>query len=255
MGTEKKYVLVMRGLIREQRHWGAHQEMLEAALPGCEVVGLDIPGNGKLNDSKSLTQVIENVHYLRAQWKDRVPEDARCGIIALSLGGMIATAWLQEYPEDFHRAILINTSFSGLSPFYHRMQVPAFLKILPSRFSASPRVREEAVFDIVSNSPHKKEDLLSLWVKLAEDAPVKKRNAARQLLAGLRYRPNLIDKPRIPILVLAGKGDRLCSYRCSEAIAAHWFLPIRLHETGGHELHHDDPNWTFGQIGEWFAEL
>lgn len=247
--------MVLRGLIREQRHWGDHQVALAKALPDCELVHLDIPGNGILNEEKSFTRMSDNVKYLRERWQAKVPNDARCGLVSMSLGGMVATAWMQAFPNDFQKAVLINTSFSGLSPVHHRMKISALLKIFPARFSSSPRVREEAVFDIVSNSPEKKEELLRSWVQLAEEAPVKKRNALRQLLAGFQYRPNLADKPQTPILLLTGKGDRLCSYRCSEAIAKHWHLPIRLHETGGHELHHDAPQWTFQHLSEWFSDL
>ena len=262
MGTDKenrdssqKYVVVMRGLIREHRHWGPYQAMLEAALPDVQIINMDIPGNGLLHEQTSMTCIDDNVDYVRAQFKEKVPNDASTGLIAMSLGGMIATAWMQKYPDDFDRALLINTSFSGLSPFYHRMQLSAAAKVIPARFKSSPEASEEAIIDVVSNSPHKKEELLPVWVRLAQESPVKKRNALRQLYAGLRYRPNLKEKPKTPILLLAGKGDRLCSYRCSEAIAAHWFLPIRLHDSGGHELHHDAPDWTFQNIQEWFSEL
>ena len=47
--------IFLRGLTRESGHWGTFTAQFEKAMPGCEVVALDLPGNGSLcQDRKSV---------------------------------------------------------------------------------------------------------------------------------------------------------------------------------------------------------
>jgi pimeloyl-ACP methyl ester carboxylesterase len=47
--------VMLRGLTREARHWGALPGRLEALLPGARVVTPDLPGNGqRWRDSSAL---------------------------------------------------------------------------------------------------------------------------------------------------------------------------------------------------------
>ena len=40
--------ILLRGLARESGHWGAFTAQFARAMPGCEVLALDLPGNGYL---------------------------------------------------------------------------------------------------------------------------------------------------------------------------------------------------------------
>ena len=40
--------VLLRGLTREQRHWGGFPKLLAEQLPGAHIVALDLPGNGRL---------------------------------------------------------------------------------------------------------------------------------------------------------------------------------------------------------------
>lgn len=248
-----KYLVIMRGLVRESRHWGDYINKLQSYLPDHKILAPNIPGNGLYNNQKSITSISGTIDYVRQSIKKQIPEGAKVDLCAISLGGMVATAWLQKYPEDFNRAILMNTSYRGLTPIYKRMAIPTLFKLIQSRFAPSIRKKEEIIYGIVSNSPQD-EKIISLWTKIGEENPVSTENALRQIWAASKFKPDLKTKPKTPILLLAGEKDRLCSVDCSKAIAKLWELPLETHPTAGHELHHDATEWTFNHLKNWLAQ-
>lgn len=77
--------VLLRGLVRNIRHWGEFPKMLEQAE----------------------------------------------GVVAVSMGGMIAMDWCDRFPEDFSKVVLINSSAGNLTPFYKRLKTTALKSILP----------------------------------------------------------------------------------------------------------------------------
>jgi pimeloyl-ACP methyl ester carboxylesterase len=75
-------------------------------------------------------------------------------------------------------------------------------------------------------------------------------NVIRQLAAAARYQAPA-GAPLMPVLLLAGAGDRLVSPRCSEALARQWSAPLAVHPTAGHDLPLDDGAWVAGQVKGW----
>ena len=59
--------LLLRGLVRERRHWGDFPAEL-AAHTGAEVLALDLPGVGTERDRPSPTRIPEIVDDLRARF-------------------------------------------------------------------------------------------------------------------------------------------------------------------------------------------
>ncbi|MDO9234405.1 MAG: alpha/beta hydrolase, partial [Aquabacterium sp.] len=58
--------IFLRGLTRESRHWGHFIEQFQHALPGCQLIALDLPGNGQLNQERSPVRVQDMVTHCRA---------------------------------------------------------------------------------------------------------------------------------------------------------------------------------------------
>ena len=73
----------------------------------------------------------------------------------------------------------------------------------------------------------------------------------RQLLAAMRHRPPP-RRPPVRMLLLASAQDALVSPRCSQRIAADWYLPLAMHPDAGHDLPLDDPQWLLRRISEWW---
>src|SRR5690606_1129116 len=109
--------VLLRGLVREARHWEGFPDMLRASRPGARVETLDLPGNGDLYLSDSPTSVSDMVDALREQLGSRGLKPPY-HVMALSLGGMVALNWLQRFPDEVAAAVLINTSASGFNPFW-----------------------------------------------------------------------------------------------------------------------------------------
>jgi pimeloyl-ACP methyl ester carboxylesterase len=91
------------------------------------------------------------------------------------------------------------------------------------------------------------------WAELAHSLPVRRSNALRQLLAAMRF--TAPAPVTVPILVLAGAGDRLVDPRCSQELARRWRLPIALHPWAGHDLSLDDPQWFVAWVADWWSAM
>lgn len=248
-----KYLVILRGLIRGKRHWGHYLDEFQDTLPDFKIISFDIPGNGTRYKEKSFTNMHDNILDLRAKLKEIVQENDEVHICALSLGGMIAMDWIQHFPEDFKSAILVNTSFNKVSPLFSRLQFKALLTFLKIGMHKDPYKREKIIYSLVSNS-EPKEDLIKYWAQLESENPVSAANAIRQIFAGMKFSPQNTTKLPIPTYVLSGKGDRLCSSRCSQDTAKKWSLKLDQHPTGGHELQNDDPEWFFSKVKTWLYE-
>ena len=112
--------LLLRGLTRESRHWGDFLGQFQQALPGTQIMALDLPGNGHLNQQRSPLRIQDMVAHCRAQLASQnitLPYN----ILAMSMGAMVAVAWSDMYPREVTAQVLINTSMRPFSPFYHRL--------------------------------------------------------------------------------------------------------------------------------------
>ncbi len=125
--TKQKHFYLFRGLIREKRHWGSFLVHLKETFPDALITTIDIPGAGDYFTSPSPLSIKGMVEQMRQDYLKRKTADEDSHLVAISLGGMISVEWLKHYPNDFHRATLVNTSFGGISPLHHRLMPEAFL--------------------------------------------------------------------------------------------------------------------------------
>ena len=238
----------MRGLTRESRHWGNFVEQFQQTLQAGQVVALDLPGNGRLNQQRSPLRVQDIVEHCRAELALRhiAPPYQ---VLAMSLGAMVAVAWADAYPQEISANVLISTSMRPFSSFYQRLRPAnygALLKLLVGR--ATPELWERTILRITANLAH--DDVLPLWFALRRECPVSRVNALRQLIAAARFRASAV-KPHAATLVLASVEDRLVSVECSRSLARAWQCALRLHPSAGHDLPLDDGPWVAAQVCEW----
>lgn len=243
--------ILLRGLAREQRHWGTFPALLQQRLPvGDTVLAVDLPGTGtRWRDASPAS-----VAGIAAQVRDSVRASGLPGpyvVVALSLGAMATVQWARMAPQDLQACVLINSSLATLSPSWQRLRPGAWPALLRWLAARSPRAREQAVFAVSSNRPAD-EAVIAQWTAIGRSAPVSAANAVRQLFAASRYRAPA--RLPVPALVVTSAGDRLVSCACSEAIARHWRLPLRKHPHAGHDLALDDPQWLANAIADWSAQ-
>lgn len=243
--------LLLRGLTREQRHWGAFIPALQQQLPETAIHTLDIPGNGVLYLSASPTSVADMTESLRQQIH-ATGLSGPFNLIALSMGGMIAIDWMTRYPEEICTGVVINSSISSFSPFYQRLRWQNYCSIL-KLCGQSAAHRERSILALTSNHKANNAALLSTWQQWQQQYPVKLKNALRQLIASARFKPR--QKPVQPLLVVTAQADRLVDYRCSLKLQQAWQTALAVHPTAGHDLPLDDPDWLSRAIKNWLSDL
>jgi len=244
--------VLLRGLTREARHWGALPGQLARTLETGQVVTLDLPGNGVFNEQTSPTSVRGMVDFTRHQLRCQgIPPPWQ--LLAMSLGGMVAADWAQRYPQEVARLALINTSMRPFSSLTERLRPASWpqLATLVARWHDAPYA-ERAIHRLTCQETALREADIAAWVHIRQTAPVSLANAGRQLAAAARFSSEL-QAPPCPVLVLSSSADRLVDPRCSQRLAAAWQAPHQVHPWAGHDLPHDDAGWVCRRIAHWLA--
>lgn len=244
--------VLLRGLTREQRHWGRFPDTLAQQLPGDRIVTLDIPGNGRLCAETSPTTVPEMADHCRT-------ELARLGlpppyhVLAMSLGAMVTTAWAHAHPQELAGCVLINTSMRPFNPFYQRLRPSNYARMLKlALLGGTPRQWEEAILRMTTRHPPDPTQQLQDWIAYREACPVSRDNALRQLLAAARYTAPKTPRPT-RMLILSSAQDGLVNPNCSRQIASHWNARHVQHPSAGHDLPLDDGPWVATQVQQWLT--
>jgi pimeloyl-ACP methyl ester carboxylesterase len=244
--------VLLRGLVREQRHWGGFPEQFRAANPGASVVTLDLPGNGTLYRDASPTRIEDMAQFCRSELRRRGLKPPY-HLLALSLGAMVAVAWSKAAPDEIAACVLINTSLRPFDPFYQRLRPQNYGTLLRCLFAA-PALRERLILQLTSCRGEAQSQaqgaILQQWIGYQSEFPVSPRNALRQLWAAMRFRaPD--EKPCGKMLVLGSLQDRLVDNRCSQELARRWQTDAAFHPSAGHDLPLDDGPWTALQVAAW----
>ncbi len=238
--------VLLRGLVRESRHWGDFPLRMKAAYPGADVHCPDVPGNGARNGEtspRSIESMMEDCRAMVAATGATAPYR----LLALSMGGMIATAWAQKHPGEIAHMVLVNTSMRPFSSFYRRLRPSSYLALARAYAATKVESREAAILGVVSNVPAHRHAALAAWTVLARERPVRLANALRQLAAAARYSASP-QRPAAPTLVLTSVRDRLVDSSCSRALTQAWQADLAVHPSAGHDLPLDDPDWLVTEV-------
>src|SRR5450830_1899424 len=185
MRTELTTWVFLRGLTRESRHWGDFVAQFQQAMPGSQVIGLDLPGNGLINHQSSPIAVQDMVAHCRAQLAQRQIAPPY-HVLAMSLGAMVAAAWSQAYPQEVAAQVLINTSMRPFSPFYQRLRPQNYGSLLKLVLrGADADTWERTVLRLTSNLSS--DAVLPQWRSWNQTHSVSRLNALRQLWAAARF--------------------------------------------------------------------
>jgi len=241
----------LRGLSREARHWGDFPATFRATLGESTgaILTPDLPGNGRRYQEPSPTTVEAMMEACRRDLREqgRAPP---YHLLALSLGGMVALAWAARYPAECRALVLLGSSLRSINPFYRRLRPGAWPWLLGLPL-ASGETRERAILELTSADPAAHRQVLPAWLDYARQCPVSRRNTLRQLIAAARFA--VVKKPAVPLLILAGAGDRLVHPICSEALSRAWRADFVLHPTAGHDLPLDDGAWVARRVRDWLS--
>lgn len=239
-GSKTNNWVFLRGLTRGNIHWGKFPEEFKKLNPDCDLVFLEIPGNGSLNNEETPITAKTVIDLLRARCKFTL-ENESFHVCGISLGGMIALKWAELYPEEIRSVTTINTSLNQFSPFYQRLEIFNYGKIIWGLFACDASEQERIILKITSNHFAKAESYLESFVAFSKNHQVSKTNFVKQLLLANNIKIKNIAS--ISLKVISSKKDRLVDSTCSDKIAKAFKGKQFIHPTAGHDLPLDEPIW------------
>jgi pimeloyl-ACP methyl ester carboxylesterase len=245
--------ILLRGLMRDARHWGDFAERFGAAV-GAPTITLDLPGNGSRYHDTSPASVPAMADWCRAELRRQgIAPPYR--LFAMSLGAMVAVAWAAQAPYELDAVVLVNTSLKPFSPFWRRLQPRAWPTVLRNALTApDAETQERAVLRLTSRHHAHNAALLAQWTSWHRAQPVSRANGLRQLWAAAQYHaPH--QAPQTRLLVLTSQGDALVDHRCSLALAHAWNTALAIHPSAGHDLPLDDSAWVAARVAEWLRPV
>jgi pimeloyl-ACP methyl ester carboxylesterase len=245
--------ILLRGLMREQRHWGRFPGELSRALPDAVIVTPDLPGNGQHHAMRSATSVAQMVEFSRQDLQARGLKPPY-SLLALSLGGMVAVEWASRYPDELARCVLINTSMRPFSRFHERLRWQNYPSIFKLILEGGLEQQERLILRLTSRigDAAERDGLLQRWIGYQQEYPVSRANALRQLWSAARFSAPA-SRPAVPLLVLSSSDDQLVDHRCSVKLAQAWQADHQIHPDAGHDLPLDDGPWVALAIANWLG--
>lgn len=244
----EKSIILLRGLGRDARHWGSFPDLMAKAMPGFNIHTIDLPGTGEFYDKKSPLTIKAIAEFMNAQSQNKNLIADETYIVGLSLGGMVATEWSHINPSKIKKLVLINSSFSNWSRFYHRLSYKVYYDFV-AMFFMSTQKREETVLKIVSSNKEQYENVSKAWQNLWKTKPFKVSTVIRQLFSASTYRLKVM--PAQPVLFLASEKDKLVNSQCYRDVEKNTEWPVVFHKAAGHEMPMDEPEWVIQQIKDY----
>ncbi|MBW8191474.1 alpha/beta hydrolase [Neiella marina] len=245
-------IVLLRGLLREHRHWGYFPNRLQATLPDALIETPDLAGNGQRYRQPSPHSMAAMVDDVRSQIAP-LQQGEQVVVVAISMGGMIGSCWAQRYPNELAGLIMINSSLRRFSPFYHRLRPACYLSALA--MLCQPRLaRESWVLRWTSFNHADDNALAQIWAGFDKEGAPSLVNSLRQLWAAAGYQGPR-HAPLDNVLILRGEVDGLVNPACSIAMGQGWQVAVHSHPQAGHDLPLDQPRWVCHQIRDFVAAI
>ncbi len=245
---------LLRGLAREEAHWGRFMTDLQTQFPKSEIQTIDLPGAGRNAHMRAPLSVADYAKFVRLRFQELRSHDKPVFILATSLGAMVVNEWIRQDPQGVHGVVLINTSMKGCSPIYRRLRPEAYKHLAQILREKDAERREHKILQLVSNRPETYSAIAQEWAKIHRERPILRETFVRQIYAASRYAP-VMTLPPVPVLLLNSLTDRMVHPSCSQAIAKKWNCELRRHPTAGHDMTLDAGPWVASTVAEWMTRL
>jgi len=243
---------LLRGIGREAAHWGTtFPDYMRENLPNSQFIMMDLPGAGKYHDRQALASVPKMAAFLRAEYLDQITDnESKKVIVATSLAGNVALEWVNQYPQDFHGAILLSTSLKGVCKSNERVKPEAKKQFVNIFLAEDPKEREEEFLSINSNFNVENDSLLQAWQNVQKERPVKRSALLKQAVAGMMYTPRK-SEAHVPVLLVGSKADKIVETECFVNVASAIGSDLYLHQEAGHGIPVDVPKWLADTTSVW----
>ncbi|MBB1440409.1 alpha/beta hydrolase [Shewanella sp. SG41-4] len=249
-------LVLLRGLMRDSRHWYGFDQRL--AQHSVNVISVDLPGNGLLVNQPSPGKMQD---YCDAVWQQidaallkhgMLPSQVKLVLVGLSMGGMLALAMAAQCRSRVQHVVLINSSAANLSAWYKRFQCFGLMTSLVVVFARALRASlsnqvdndkshwlEATVLDFTSRHLGQSLEVINAWSILRLQCHTSFINGLRQLYASARFHsPELND---IPVSVIVANQDKLAHPKCSEQLAVFYQTQLHKIDDCGHDASLDQP--------------
>ena len=247
LSTVKNWIL-LRGLAREQQHWGEFYPQCQQHLPDHRFYCLDLPGCGEHYQRQSPLSISAIRITLQQQLQEK-NISGPFGIIGLSLGAMVALEWLADERQPVAAVVIINTSSNDF-PLHWRLSPAAVGLGLRALLPISIERRERLILQLVSQQRARDNTIAAHWLTIQQQRPVTRATIMRQLIAAARFSAPQFQSSKCG-LILCSDSDRMVSYRCSLQLAHRYQWPLHCHINSGHDLPLDDPLWVVDKFKHW----
>ena len=246
--------VLLRGLMRDRRHWYGFAQRLAAA--GVRVITPDLPGNGTLAEMNSPLSISAYADYVWAQIDEVLSEGATREVlepvclVGLSMGGMLALEMAKNKPNRVLQVVLINSSAANLSPWYRRFQLGSLVK---SAWETGRRwlngelpgvsLIEATVIQLTSECRGDDFKLIQDWSHYRQQGHTSLFNGLRQLVACASFDAPVIDylPVNVPVNVIVANRDRLAHPSCGQALAHFYQTQVIYLDDCGHDASLDKP--------------
>jgi|GEM_PF-230122 len=230
--------VLLRGLMRDQRHWNGFDQRLRQK--GLRVLTPDLPGNGTLSHELSPLKIADYAHAVWLQLDEQVQEGEAIYLLGLSMGGMLALEMALQRPWQIRHVFVLNSSAANLSPWYQRFNPLNALKAFFLRARGKALHPIESTIVRLTSFRHRRDcGLIAEWSEFRRQSSPTIRNAWRQLWAAFQYQCPLTVE--VPISVLCGDRDALVSMASSKALAQHFHTDLIVLAYCGHDAAIDAP--------------
>lgn len=247
--SKKLRIIGIRGLVRGNIHWADFSIYLKQIDSELEFETVEIPGNGNLTHEVTPINAEILISELRKQ-SQFLKSREKVNLIGISLGGMLALKWAELYPDEIDRLVVVNSSLASLSRHFERLHFKNYLKVISILLNQDPTTREKEILDLTANNQKRKDHFFGLFANQVKAHPVSAHNFFRQL----KLANSISIKNAYPnkTLVLNSLGDTLVNPKCSLDISQAFGLELKSHNSAGHDLILDDPQWLANQAVEFF---
>lgn len=243
-------LVLIRGLSRSMRYWGAAQKELEKEFT---VLAYDHRGMGRsaingrgflLPDlARDLAELIAHVGWEKAN------------VFGLSLGGMVAQHLALDHPHRVDKLALASTWAGGKAAVFPSIKSLAILAVggaLPPKVAVRVQAPRLMSPGFVKANKHVPDE----WVPYLIEEPPAKHVIFRQALSGALHDATArLPSMKAPTLVVGGSADRLISVENCRHLAT--LIPnarLEIFDGVGHEVMSEAPDRTSALLREFFLE-
>lgn len=238
-------IVFLHGFLEDRSMW----EFLREAFPAFRKIALDLPGHGQsdslgyLHRMEDMAEVVEALRQKLALRKFH--------LVGHSMGGYVALAYAEKYPDRLRSIVLLNSSTRADSPERQASREQA-IALVKSKSDSYVRKAIPLLF-----RPKNRKRLASAVAACKAVALATSPRAIVAALAGMKERADrevLLHFGVAPVLFIAARHDPIIPLSSIEAQVAESPLAEAIYIDEGHMSHLENPAAVLAALRYWFRK-